>query len=66
MSKNINYSSDDIFYGYKTIEIKNNVILGYDTTGKEYYIFDGRESRWEWYKDLTSARKFFDFYTKQK
>lgn len=60
-----NYSDGDIFYGYKTIENNSGIILGYDVTGQEYFVFDAREHRWSWFKDLSRAKTYFKNYVKQ-
>lgn len=45
---------------YITIDEKNNIILGYDVIGKEYFVWDKLISRWQWFKSLSQARNYFD------
>lgn len=45
---------------YTTIDEKNNIILGYDVTGKEYFVWDKTNSKWQWFKSLSQAKNYFD------
>lgn len=45
---------------YTTINEKRNIVLGYDTIGKEYFIWDKTNSKWHWYKTLGQANMYFN------
>lgn len=45
---------------YTTIDEKSNIILGYDTTGKEYFVWDKTNSKWQWFKSLSQAQNYFN------
>lgn len=43
-----------------TIDQKGNWVLGYDTIGEEYFIWNRLEHKWLWFKRLSSATKAFE------
>lgn len=45
---------------YTTIDEKQNIILGYDVTGKEYFVWDKTNSKWQWFKSLSQAQNYFN------
>lgn len=45
---------------YTTINEKRNIVLGYDQTGKEYFVWDKTNSKWQWFKSLSQAQNYFN------
>lgn len=45
---------------YQTIDEKYNVVWGYDTIGKEYFVNDKNNHKWMWFKTLSQAKTYYD------